>query len=262
LKLQGPWNKRKRVYEEPQNTQPLSAVGRSLYACIVLHLIATKNTEKGAATDLLNVFEVFLPQLLLYPNPSDPLNDGAASLKIKDKEQYEKKVKDLLNVFEVFLPQLLLYPNPFDPLNDGAASLKIKDKEQYEKKVKGSKEMIRDNMAQSHNQQLEYITADKYYNINKFVDHSHTTFVADPMDSDFKDDIDQVGVHGKPIVATKNGGTLGATKLLRPFSKVVDSLGLKDPFIRNLIDLLSFLLAGVKSDGVLLAEMIYMFAEW
>ncbi|GKF06331.1 hypothetical protein Tco_0036999, partial [Tanacetum coccineum] len=56
-------------------------------------------------------------------------------------------------------------------------------------------------------------------------------------------------------------GTLGATKLLRPFSEVVDSLGLKDPFIRNLIDLLSFLLAGVKSDGVLSAEMIYMFAE-
>ncbi|GJR56304.1 FAD/NAD(P)-binding oxidoreductase family protein [Tanacetum coccineum] len=241
LKMQGPWNKRKRVYEEPQNTQPvrfhLSAVGvddiigfdfmekpdTSLYACIVLHLIATKNTKKGAATDLLNVFEVFLPQLLLYPNPSDPLNNSAASLKIKDKEQYEKKVK-------------------------------------------GSKEMIR-----SHNQQLEYITADEYYNINKFVDHSHTTFVADPMDSDFKDDIDQVGVHGKPIVATKNGvamalpplsiqgdlgvlstsgaryalsllksfaqmgpqGTIRATKLLRPFSEVVVSLGLKDPFIRN-----------------------------
>ncbi|PWA87466.1 FAD/NAD(P)-binding oxidoreductase family protein [Artemisia annua] len=57
-------------------------------------------------------------------------------------------------------------------------------------------------------------------------------------------------------------GALGATKLLRPFSEVVDSLGLKDPFIRNWIDLLSFLLAGVKSDGVLSAEMIYMFAEW
>nr|XP_043621905.1 prolycopene isomerase 1, chloroplastic isoform X2 [Erigeron canadensis] len=36
-------------------------------------------------------------------------------------------------------------------------------------------------------------------------------------------------------------GALGATKLLRPFSEVVDSLGLKDPFIRN---------------------WIYMFAEW
>nr|KAJ0218799.1 hypothetical protein LSAT_V11C300119680 [Lactuca sativa] len=50
-------------------------------------------------------------------------------------------------------------------------------------------------------------------------------------------------------------GVLGATKLLRPFSEIVDSLGLKDPFIRNWVDLLSFLLAGVKSDGVLSAEM-------
>ncbi|MED6190407.1 hypothetical protein PIB30_105636, partial [Stylosanthes scabra] len=57
-------------------------------------------------------------------------------------------------------------------------------------------------------------------------------------------------------------GALGATKLLRPFSEVLDGLELKDPFIRNWIDLLAFLLAGVKSNGILSAEMIYMFAEW
>lgn len=43
--------------------------------------------------DLLNIFEVFLPQLLLYPNPLDPLNGDAASLLLKDQIQYEKKVK-------------------------------------------------------------------------------------------------------------------------------------------------------------------------
>lgn len=57
-------------------------------------------------------------------------------------------------------------------------------------------------------------------------------------------------------------GAFGATRLLRPFSDIVDSLGLKDPFVRNWVDLLAFLLAGVKSNGILSAEMIYMFAEW
>ncbi|KAL3515745.1 hypothetical protein ACH5RR_022647 [Cinchona calisaya] len=57
-------------------------------------------------------------------------------------------------------------------------------------------------------------------------------------------------------------GAFGATKLLRPFSDIIDSLGLKDPFVRNWVDLLSFLLAGVKSNGILSAEMIYMFSEW
>ena len=43
--------------------------------------------------DLINVFEVFLPQLLRYPNPSDPLNGEAASLLMRDPRSYEAKVK-------------------------------------------------------------------------------------------------------------------------------------------------------------------------
>lgn len=42
--------------------------------------------------DLINIFDVFLPQLLLYPNPSSPLNPEAASLMMKDINKYNEKV--------------------------------------------------------------------------------------------------------------------------------------------------------------------------
>ncbi|CXI11605.1 ubiquitin-conjugating enzyme, putative [Plasmodium berghei] len=48
---------------------------------------------------LVNVFEVFLPQLLTYPNPSDPLNSDAASLLMKDKHIYEEKVKEYVKLY-------------------------------------------------------------------------------------------------------------------------------------------------------------------
>ncbi len=44
-------------------------------------------------TDLINIFEVFLPQLLLYPNPTDPLNGEAAALLLRDPERYKTIVK-------------------------------------------------------------------------------------------------------------------------------------------------------------------------
>eukprot|EP00892_Ulva_mutabilis_P008369 jgi/Ulvmu1/5904/UM026_0025.1 len=44
--------------------------------------------------ELVNVFEVFLPQLLLYPNPTDPLNGDAAALLIREPESFDRKVRD------------------------------------------------------------------------------------------------------------------------------------------------------------------------
>lgn len=43
--------------------------------------------------DMINIFEVFLPQLLTYPNPGDPLNGEAAGLLLRDAAVYEAKVK-------------------------------------------------------------------------------------------------------------------------------------------------------------------------
>ena len=43
--------------------------------------------------DLVNVFEVFLPQLLLYPNPADPLNGEAASLLMREPQSYNQRVR-------------------------------------------------------------------------------------------------------------------------------------------------------------------------
>ena len=57
--------------------------------------------------DLLNVFEVFLPQLLRYPNPNDPLNGQAAQLLLRDEMKYNKRVKEYVHNFAPG-PKLLL----------------------------------------------------------------------------------------------------------------------------------------------------------
>lgn len=44
-------------------------------------------------TDMMNIFSIFLPQLLRYPNPQDPLNGEAAALMMRHPKEYEAKVK-------------------------------------------------------------------------------------------------------------------------------------------------------------------------
>ncbi|KAH8830906.1 ubiquitin-conjugating enzyme/RWD-like protein [Flagelloscypha sp. PMI_526] len=44
--------------------------------------------------DLINIFEVFLPQLLRYPNPNDPLNGEAAAMLMRHPKDYDKKVQE------------------------------------------------------------------------------------------------------------------------------------------------------------------------
>jgi len=49
--------------------------------------------------DLVNVFAVFLPQLLLYPNPSDPLNGEAAALLLSNPKAYAARVQEFVKKY-------------------------------------------------------------------------------------------------------------------------------------------------------------------
>ena len=51
------------------------------------------------SVDMINIFEVFLPQLLRYPNPNDPLNGEAAALLMHHPKEYDAKVKEYVQRF-------------------------------------------------------------------------------------------------------------------------------------------------------------------
>jgi ubiquitin-protein ligase len=52
--------------------------------------------------DMINIFEVFLPQLLRYPNPSDPLNGDAAAVLMRDPKKYEARVRGRLSFVYIY----------------------------------------------------------------------------------------------------------------------------------------------------------------
>lgn len=79
------------------------------------------NQTWTALYDLKNVFDTFLPQLLLYPNPTDPLNRDAAALYLHKPEEYEAKIKDYVRRYATE-DALAEQENGFDDSESGEES--------------------------------------------------------------------------------------------------------------------------------------------
>jgi len=68
--------------------------------------------------DLVNVFEVFLPQLLRYPNPADPLNGDAASLLLRSPDNFKTRVREYIKKYsseEFYLNDVEVEEQELDP---------------------------------------------------------------------------------------------------------------------------------------------------
>jgi len=76
--------------------------------------------------ELINIFEIFLPQLLRYPNAADPLNGEAASLLMRDQAAYDKKVRSYVERYAK--PEDAEYAGQDDEDEDTPASPTIRSK--------------------------------------------------------------------------------------------------------------------------------------
>lgn len=72
--------------------------------------------------DLVNIFDVFLPQLLLYPNPSDPLNGEAAALMLNNKKAYIARAQEYVKRY-ASKPVVINEPEDDDEEGSGDADM-------------------------------------------------------------------------------------------------------------------------------------------
>ncbi len=132
--------------------------------------------------DLINIFDEFLPQLLLYPNPTDPLNGDAAKLLQSDPEKYNLKIKDYVKKFasenDIFDKKKLDEHNKDNNINDNIndnvnsnniRNCNISNNNNTENDIKS----FDDNNGKKHkNKKIDkgIICKDKNININEDVD--------------------------------------------------------------------------------------------
>lgn len=64
-----------------------------------------------------------------------------------------------------------------------------------------------------------------------------------------------------PFVPSLLKHSLNTPKLVGPFSKIMDGV-ISDPFARNWLNMLCFLLSGLPAEGTSTAEVAFMFADW
>ena len=75
-------------------------------------------------SDLANIFESFLPQLLTYPNPTDPLNGEAASLYLHKPDDFKTKCAEYVRKYasEDALGTMVRTQNSTDEYDEGNES--------------------------------------------------------------------------------------------------------------------------------------------
>ena len=61
------------------------------------------NEEWQPIYTIKHIIETFIPQLLTYPNPDDPLNVDAANLYIEDNGKFLEIVKYTMNKYNTFI---------------------------------------------------------------------------------------------------------------------------------------------------------------
>lgn len=62
------------------------------------YIVANSTSLFFLSPDLVNIFKLFIPQLLSYPNPTDPLNGEAAALLMRDPKAYENRIRECVRL--------------------------------------------------------------------------------------------------------------------------------------------------------------------